>query len=246
MEKKLLYYLLILVFLFGCKTNDIKGKRLWISQPNAIPFKEYLIANKVSFNETNDSIYETKHYCDFLAHETRTRLEKNPFLKLNKVYAFYSTTKGFALGTILEAPVETITFVIYSDEETIFLGNFDLKSKEFSKPENGIIKIKGNVIVRYFGHFEINNNSIKTRKTNITPFKEWVDCENGIIKNDTIFFKEWYIGNKNSFKKKWWASRHKSNSIEIYQPNLKVDKYIGYFNTTCYSVTGEFFINKKN
>ena len=242
MKNKSIFYVYILVLLFSCKTS--KNATPWIKQPSAIPFREYLIANNISFDETNDDIYDTRYYDDFRAFKIKTKLEKNPFIKINQVYSFYSETENQTFGTIIDEGKQSVTFVIYADDNFFYLSTFDLSSDEFSATENGKVKLRKSVIVKYFGDYELINDFLKTRKRNQSPYKEWVDYQNGKIKNDTIFFAERYIGKKYKFEKKWWAIKHKENWTEIYQPNLKAVKYKSKSGLTCFEVTGEFNLTR--
>ncbi|SPE77943.1 hypothetical protein FLACOL_01957 [Flavobacterium columnare] len=83
---------------------------------------------------------------------------------------------------------------------------------------------------------------LKTKKRNKTPFKEWYDHVNGYVKNDTIHFTNTYVGKEYKFERKWYALKHKINFEEIYQPNLKAEKFKGSNGLVKYRVSGEFSV----
>lgn len=186
-----------------------------------------------------------QHFKDFLIHKDsikKQNLIKSPFLKVNQVYVYYSQTETQTFGTFIDEGKQSVTFVIYSDEGRFYLSTFDLSSTFFSTPENGIIKLIKPVSVEDFGGFEITNDFIKTSKRNKTPTKEWYDHVNGNIKNDVIYFTEGYIGKEYKFEKKWNAVKKKFDFKEVYQPNLKTEKFKDSYGLTYFRVTGEFTV----
>ncbi|OOB84193.1 hypothetical protein BZL53_03750 [Flavobacterium columnare] len=185
MKSKSSFYFFILILLISCKTT----KTNWWEDNKDTPFKRYLIqTNKIDINtKMNGKLYDD-YYSEFLKYETKTELEKNPYLKVNQVYTFYSETRTQTFGTFIDEGVQSVTFVIYSDEGRFCLSTFDLSKNPFTAPENGIIKLTKPVVVEDFGGFEITNDKIKTKKRNKTPFKEWYDHVNGYVKDDTIHF----------------------------------------------------------
>ncbi|ELY2018346.1 hypothetical protein SL053_002267 [Flavobacterium psychrophilum] len=213
-----------------------------IKKPNTYDnYKSYMIAR----GEDPKAKRPFKHFEDFLSYKDSIKkqdLINNQILKVNKVYIYYSETKTITFGTFIEEGVQSVTFVIYSDEGFFCLSTFDLNKNSFTAPENGIIKLKKSVIVEDFGEFEITNDFIKTSKRNKTPFKEWYDHVNGNIKNDVIHFTEGYIGKEYKFEKKWYALKKKFDFKQVYQPNLKAVKYKSKSGLTCFEVTGEFSV----
>lgn len=186
-----------------------------------------------------------QHFKDFLTYQDsikKQNLLNSKILKVNQVYIYYSETVIQTFGTFIEEGKQSVTFVIYSDEGLFCLSTFDLSSKYFGIPENGVIKLLKPIVVNYFGDFEITNDFIKTRKRNKTPFKEWYDYVNGSVKNDTINFTETYIGKGNKFEKKMLAITHKTNFKEVYQTNLKTEKLKDQYGLIYFRVTGEFNI----
>jgi hypothetical protein len=184
-----------------------------------------------------------QHFKDFLTYKDSIKKQnviKSPFLKVNQVYIYYSQTETQTFGTFIDEGKQSVTFVIYSDEGRFCLSTFDLSSTFFSPPENGIIKLIKPVSVEDFGGFEITNDFIKTSKRNKIPFKEWYDHVNGSIKNDVIYFTEGYIGKEYKFEKKWYAVKKKFDFKEVYQPNLKTEKFKDSYGLTYFRVTGEF------
>ncbi|SPE77942.1 hypothetical protein FLACOL_01956 [Flavobacterium columnare] len=236
---KITFGFIFLIISFSCKTT----KTNWWEDNKDTPFKRYLIeTNKIDINtKMNGKLYDD-YYSEFLKYETKTELEKNPYLKVNQVYTFYSETRTQTFGTFIDEGVQSVTFVIYSDEGRFCLSTFDLSKNPFTAPENGIIKLTKPVVVEDFGGFEITNDKIKTKKRNKTPFKEWYDHVNGYVKNDTIHFTNTYVGKEYKFEKKWYAIKHKINFEEIYQPNLKAEKFKGSNGLVKYRVSGEFSI----
>ncbi|OWP80051.1 hypothetical protein BWK63_13045 [Flavobacterium covae] len=182
----------------------------------------------------NDKLYDD-YYSNFMKYRTKTKLEKNPYLKVNKVYVHYRTSNS-------------VEFSVYSDEETFCLSDYDLDmdGKILSLPdENGIVKVIKPIVVSYFGDFEITNNIIKTRRHSRSPFNEWYDYVEGKISNDTIYLSKKYWGkakNNYKFKKYWLAKTRKTNIKEIYQPTLKAEKFENSYGLTCFRVTGEFLV----
>ncbi|WP_444622899.1 hypothetical protein [Flavobacterium columnare] len=185
MKSKSSFYFFILILLISCKTT----KTNWWEDNKDTPFKRYLIeTNKIDINtKMNGKLYDD-YYSEFLKYETKTELEKNPYLKVNQVYTFYSETRTQTFGTFIDEGVQSVTFVIYSDEGRFCLSTFDLSKYPFTAPKNGIIRLSKPVVVEDFGGFEITNDKIKTKKRNKTPFKEWYDHVNGYVKDDTIHF----------------------------------------------------------
>ncbi|MFK7004881.1 hypothetical protein, partial [Flavobacterium covae] len=128
MKSKSSFYFFILILLISCKTT----KTNWWEDNKDTPFKRYLIqTNKIDINtKMNGKLYDD-YYSDFLKYETKTKLEKNPYLKVNKVYVHYRTSNS-------------VEFSVYSDEETFCLSDYDLDmdGKILSLPdENGIVKV---------------------------------------------------------------------------------------------------------
>lgn len=146
----------------------------------------------------------------FLRYEKKQKLEKTPYLEINKVYLHYRTPTS-------------VEFSIYSDKGTLCLSTFDLDidGKILSFPENGVIKVLEPIKVEDFGDFEIVINKIKTRKRRVSPYNETYYYVNGTIRNDTIHYTKKYIGKE----KKLFAKTRKSDIKEIYQPNLKAMQY---------------------
>lgn len=236
---KIILCLLALIIFNSCKTSKSK----WYEDNKNTLFKEYLInTNKINLNTSmNGKLYDD-YYSDFLKYERKQKLDNNPFLKINQVYIYYSQTETQTFGTFIDEGKQSVTFVIYSDEGRFCLSTFDLSSTFFSAPENGIIKLIKPVSVEDFGGFEIKNDFIKTSKRNKTPFKEWYDHVNGSIKNDVIYFTEGYIGKEYKFEKKWYAVKKKFDFKEVYQPNLKTEKFKDSYGLTYFRVTGEFYL----
>ncbi|MBF6654588.1 hypothetical protein [Flavobacterium columnare] len=232
MKSKSSFYFFILILLISCKTT----KTNWWEDNKDTPFKRYLIqTNKIDINtKMNGKLYDD-YYSDFLKYETKTKLEKNPYLKVNKVYVHYRTSNS-------------VEFSVYSDEETFCLSDYDLDmdGKILSLPdENGIVKVIKPIVVKYFGDFEITNNIIKTRRHSRSPFNEWYDYVEGKISNDTIYLSKKYWGkakNNYKFKKYWLAKTRKTNYKKIYQPTLKAEKFENSYGLTCFRVTGEFLV----
>ncbi|AMA49011.1 MULTISPECIES: hypothetical protein [Flavobacterium] len=232
MKSKSSFYFFILILLISCKTT----KTNWWEDNKDTPFKRYLIqTNKIDINtKMNGKLYDD-YYSDFLKYETKTKLEKNPYLKVNKVYVHYRTSNS-------------VEFSVYSDEEDFCLSDYDLDmdGKILSLPDqNGIVKVIKPIIVKYFGDFEITNNIIKTRRHSRSPFNEWYDYVEGKISNDTIYLSKKYWGkakNNYKFKKYWLAKTRKTNYKKIYQPTLKAEKFENSYGLTCFRVTGEFLV----
>jgi hypothetical protein len=222
--------LLLLSFFIGCNSQKVNNK---YDGEIDRAFKEYLIAEKISFKELNNDVYSA-YFSGFLKYEKKLKLEANPYLKVNKVYVHYRTPTS-------------VEFTVYSDEETFCISTFDLDmdGKILSFPENGIVKVLESIKVSDFGDFEIIGNVIKTRKRHKTPYKEWYEYVNGSIKNDTIHFTVKYIGRDHyKFKKNWLAKTTKTDLKEVYQPNLKARKYKNGVGLIYYEVTGEFNVEK--
>ncbi|QDP84751.1 hypothetical protein FNJ88_03985 [Chryseobacterium sp. SNU WT5] len=223
-----LFFILIIINCSSQKTtinNNFNGK---IDKQ----FEAYLRLKNIPFKELNDSIYSA-HFSKFLDDELKQKLVRNPYLKINKVYMRHITPTS-------------VEFSIYSDKGTFCISTFDLKmdGKTLSFPENGVVKILEPIQVEDFGDFKIENNIIKTRKRQKSPFRETYYYVNGTIKNDTISFTEKYIGKEHKFEKKLFAKTRKVNKKEVYQPALKVVQYkVGKF-LVSYEVTGEFRIEK--
>ncbi|AMA49012.1 MULTISPECIES: hypothetical protein [Flavobacterium] len=236
---KITFGFIFFIISFSCKTT----KTNWWEDNKDTPFKRYLIeTNKIDINtKMNGKLYDD-YYSEFLKYETKTELEKNPYLKVNQVYTFYSETRTQTFGTFIDEGVQSVTFVIYSDEGRFCLSTFDLSKYPFTAPKNGIIRLSKPVVVEDFGGFEITNDKIKTKKRNKTPFKEWYDHVNGYVKNDTIHFTNTYVGKEYKFERKWYALKHKINFEEIYQPTLKAEKFKNSYGLTCFRVTGEFLV----
>ncbi|MBF6654590.1 DUF6261 family protein [Flavobacterium columnare] len=110
MKSKSSFYFFILILLISCKTT----KTNWWEDNKDTPFKRYLIqTNKIDINtKMNGKLYDD-YYSDFLKYETKTKLEKNPYLKVNKVYVHYRTSNS-------------VEFSVYSDEEDFCLSDYDL------------------------------------------------------------------------------------------------------------------------
>lgn len=228
---KILFFLLLLFF--SCNGQNVNEKNKEYKGKYDIAFKNYLIQQKIQFKELNDSIYSA-HYLNFIKYERKLILEKNPFLKVNKVYLYYITPSS-------------VEFKIFADDGTFCLSTFDLDmdGKILSFPENGVVKVLEPIQVVYFGDYEIKDNIIKTRKRRVSPYNETYYYVNGSIKNDTIYFTEKYVGKEKKFEKKTFAKTYKDNFIEVYQPNLTARKYINGAGLICYEVTGEFNVEKK-
>lgn len=231
---KIVLCLLVLILFNSCTASKSSGY-------TNTAFKQYLIDNNKLDKDAaiNDSYYDN-YYSDYLRYNKKQQLDSNPFLKVNQVYVYYSQTETQTFGTFIDEGKQSVTFVIYSDEGLFCLSTFDLSSKYFSIPENGMIKLLKPIVVNYFGDFEMTKDFIKTRKRNKTPFKEWYDYVNGSIKNDTIHFTEKYIGKEYKFEKKWYALTHKTDFKEVYQPNLKTEKFENRYGLIYFRVTGEF------
>ncbi|MFK7004906.1 hypothetical protein, partial [Flavobacterium covae] len=125
MQKHLAIYLLIIVISNSCKTSKSTGY-------TNTDFRQYLITNKIidSNSSMNDKLYDD-YYSNFMKYRTKTKLEKNPYLKVNKVYVHYRTSNS-------------VEFSVYSDEEDFCLSDYDLDmdGKILSLPdENGIVKV---------------------------------------------------------------------------------------------------------
>lgn len=232
----------ILVFLFAlycfssCKSQN-KKRGSWENKN----FEIYLTNNKIAYkkqengflyNDSKESIYD-KYYSDFLKYEKKQELEKNPYLKINKVYVRFRTPTS-------------VEFSIYSDRGTFCINSFDLDidGKVLSFPENGKIKILEPIKIEHFGDFEIANNILKTRKRRISPFNETYYYVNGTIKNDTIHFTEAFIGKEKKFEKKIFAKKHDEDFKEVYQPDLKAEQYKIGKTLVSYEVTGEFSVKE--
>lgn len=226
-----IFVLLLVLFCFESCSSQTKKQKQYKDERNAA-FKEYLNAQKISFKELNDSIFSA-YYGDFLFYEKKLKLESNPYLKVNKVYIHYITPAS-------------VQFVVYSDEETFCMSTVDLDidGKILSFPENGVVKVLQPVNLQYFGDYELTNNTIKTRKSRVSPDKETYYYVNGSIKNDTIYFMERYEGKSKKFEKKVFAKKHKDNFKEVYQPGLTARKFINNANLISYEITGEFKIEK--
>ncbi|AMA49013.1 MULTISPECIES: hypothetical protein [Flavobacterium] len=238
--------ILLFQFFISCSSNSLQKKGSWEDKgfENFLTKKNILFKKKENgylYSEKSKSLYDD-YFAEFLKYETKTKLEKNPYLKINKVYIFYSETRTQTFGTFIDEGLQSVTFVIYSDEGRFCLSTFDLSKNPFTAPENGIIKLTKPVVVEDFGGFEITNDKIKTKKRNKTPFKEWYDHVNGYVKNDTIHFTNTYVGKEYKFERKWYALKHKINFEEIYQPTLKAEKFKNSYGLTCFRVTGEFLV----
>ncbi|AYN04682.1 hypothetical protein [Flavobacterium sp. 140616W15] len=229
MINKIIVFLLLLLFI------NCSSKKIDINDE----YRSYQIAKGL-----DPSVKRSfQHFKDFLTYKDSIKKQnviKSPFLKVNQVYIYYSQTETQTFGTFIDEGKQSVTFVIYSDEGRFCLSTFDLSSTFFSPPENGIIKLIKPVSVEDFGGFEITNDFIKTSKRNKTPFKEWYDHVNGSIKNDVIYFTEGYIGKEYKFEKKWYAVKKKFDFKEVYQPNLKTEKFKDSYGLTYFRVTGEF------
>jgi len=224
----------LLLFFINCGVSNT-------SKDNKIAYAKYLESRNIDPIKVNDLDYYDDFF-EFKKEQKKQTLIKNPFLKVNQVYIYYSQTETQTFGTFIEEGKQSVTFVIYSDEGRFCLSTFDLSSKFFSAPENGIIKLIKPVSVEDFGGFEITNDFIKTSKRNKTPFKEWYDHVNGSIKNNVIYFTEGYIGKEYKFEKKWYAVKKKFDFKEVYQPNLKTEKFKDSYGLTYFRVTGEFYL----
>ena len=240
MKIKINNFLILVYIVLNNSCNTVKS-----SGYTDTAFKQYLISkNKINLNsEMNDKLYDD-YYSEFLKYETKTKLEKNPFIKINQVYSYYSETLAQTFGTIIEEGKQSVTFIIYADDGYFYLNTFDLRSKEFSIPENGKIKLEKPIVIQHFGSYQMTNDFLKTRKHNKSYRQEWTDYLNGTIKNDTIHFTEQYIGQYVKFEKKWWARKKKYSLIEIYQPNLKAVKFKNNSGLPCFEVTGEFNLTR--
>ncbi|MCH4830941.1 MULTISPECIES: hypothetical protein [Flavobacterium] len=231
--------ILLFQFFISCSSNSLQKKGSWEDKG----FEDFLTKKNILFkkkengylySEKSKSLYDD-YFADFLKYETKTKLEKNPYLKVNKVYVHYRTSNS-------------VEFSVYSDEETFCLSDYDLDmdGKILSLPdENGIVKVIKPIVVSYFGDFEITNNIIKTRRHSRSPFNEWYDYVEGKISNDTIYLSKKYWGkakNNYKFKKYWLAKTRKTNIKEIYQPTLKAEKFKNSYGLTCFRVTGEFLV----
>lgn len=224
---------LIILFCFNSCNSQTKKRRSWENKN----FETYLTNKNIAFKkqengylytESNESLYD-QYYSDFLDDELKVKLEKNPYLKINKVYVHYRTPTS-------------VEFSIYSDRGSFCLSTFDLDidGKILSFPENGIVKVLEPIIVEDFGDFEITGSIIKTRKRQISPYNETYYYVNGTVNNDTIHYTERYIGKEKKFEKKTLAKSHKEDFKEIYQPGLKAVQYkVGKY-LVSYEVTGEF------
>lgn len=221
---------LLLLFCFSCNGQNVNKKKKEYNGKYDIAFKNYLIQQKIQFKELNDSIYSA-HYLNFIKYERKLILEKNPFLKVNKVYVYFITPSS-------------VEFKIFADDGTFCLSTFDLDmdGKILSFPENGVVKVLKPIEAVYFGDYEIKGNIIKTRKQRKTPYNETYYYVNGSIKNDTIHYTEKYVGKESKFEKKLFSKTHKDDFIEVYQPNLKAKQYKKGEVTVSYEVTGEFNI----
>jgi hypothetical protein len=231
MINKIIAFLLLLLFI------NCSSKKIDINDE----YRSYQIAKGLDPSVKRPF----QHFKDFLTYKDsikKQNLIKSPFLKVNQVYVYYSQTETQTFGTFIDEGKQSVTFVIYSDEGRFCLSTFDLSSKFFSPPENGIIKLIKPVSVEDFGGFEITNDFIKTSKRNKTPFKEWYDHVDGSIKNDVIYFTEGYIGKEYKFEKKWYAVKKKFDFKEVYQPNLKTEKFKDSYGLTYFRVTGEFTV----
>lgn len=227
-KKILILLFLLTVFFNSCKTTSSKfeGKR-------TVAFKEYLKINNVHYEELNNSVYSA-HYSAFLDDELKQQFDKNQYLRVNKVYVNYIT-------------YDSVEFSVYSDTGVFCLSTFDLDmdGQMLSVPQNGVVKVLHPITVEFFGDFELRDNILKTRKRSKTPFKEWYDYVNGIIKDDTIHFTEKYVGPNNyKFKKKWLAKTRKEDFITIYQPNLIATKHVNEYGLIYYTITGEFSLKQ--
>ncbi len=190
-------------------------------------FKKYLGTRNIKY-EKNDSIY-SKYYSDFLNDEKKNLIMKNPLLKTNKVYIYQEGS-------------EVITFCVYSDNGELYVAETNKNGSVFlTEPENGKIEIKRRLELIFLGFFELENNIIKNTRYEKTPYKEWYDCNVGILKQDTITIIEDYRTNKyGSYKKKWLTKTLKSNYNLIYQPDLKATKFKNEFGFDSYFIEGSF------
>lgn len=215
----------------GCKTKyEMTDQQIEDAFKNFLISQNIQIGQSISEKELPDSIYN-KYYSDYLRHKTKTALEANPYLKVNKVYVNYRNP------TFLE-------FVVYADDETICVSTMDLEmdNRILSEPQNGRVKVLRPIYLQYFATFEIKDNIIKTRKHQRSPYKEWYAYVNGYIEKDTIQFNEAYKGSGKSYeyKKSFWSKRVKKDfTKEVYQSGLKAERLVDDHDLVYFLVTGE-------
>ncbi|WP_407405827.1 hypothetical protein [Chryseobacterium sp.] len=109
MKRKLIkidFLLLLFLFFFtNCNSQKVADKdQQEFNGKVDLAFKEYLIAKKIKFKKLNDSIYSA-YFLEYLQDESKQELEKNPYLKINKVYVRFRTPTS-------------VEFSIYSDRGT--------------------------------------------------------------------------------------------------------------------------------
>jgi len=177
-----------------------------------------------------------KHFEDYLVYRDSIKkqdLINNPYLKVNKVYVEYRSYDSFDI------------YVFGNDGQFGMKYNAKVDGKNFELTTDGYVKTKQPVLISNYGDFEINDDFLKTRRYSKSPYSEWYDYVNGIVKNDTIFMTEAYQGKDTySFKKYWLASRKKRDYKIIHQPNFKVRVTSNSVDLTSFVVEGEFSIKK--
>ncbi|HEX8577092.1 MAG TPA: hypothetical protein VF677_12430 [Flavobacterium sp.] len=216
MKNKIVLLLLVLLFInCSSKKPDINDE-----------YRSYQIAKGLDPSVKRPF----QHFKDFLAYQDsikKQNLIKSPFLRVNKVYT-YSSGAFF-------------TFSVFCDEGELYTANIDTDSEYLTTPENGIIKLKRPIRLSSFADFELTNDILKVSINYKTPFKRWDENKTGYIKNDTLHFTASYISKKYEYKKKWWAKTHKTDFINIYQPNLRANKIKdSQSGFDAFIITGEF------
>ena len=170
MINKSIFYVFIIFLIFSCKTS--KNATPWIMQPTGIPFREYLITHKISFDETNNDIYDTKYYDDFRAYETKNGQESITYLKVNVNY--YAND-----------------FLVDSN-----LGNKNFKNR-FSFNIIKIDKLKSRVAFASIYYFE--DNKLNMKKINLDSLFLNAEHHYVKIKGNTMIFPKGKIKYKRSF-----------------------------------------------
>lgn len=200
MKKNKIVILLALLTLFSCGISK-RAKAL------DKEFNKYL---KI-VNIDRDTITDFKNFLAYEDSIKKQKLRDSPYLKINEVYVYYRYN-------------DLVTFSVFDDEGHEYVSSQRVGGDLLEQPKNDIVKLKGKIILPFFGWYDLKKNSIRKKRNHKTPFKEWGEVAKGLIRNDTICFTENYRTKEFGFEKKWLAKTRKINSKIVHQPNLKAVK----------------------
>jgi len=168
------------------------------------------------------------YFEEFLAYKDSLKKQKrlhHPYLKANQVYLNKDKNDNYYV------------FQVFDDNGRVYIGSSNIVGDELSFPKEGVITVTDPIVLDLLGFYkldETNNLTIERWKT--SAYREWVENDIGVVKNDSIYLTGWHYAKPYKHKKKFLAKTHKTDFRMRYAPNLKAIRKPGLRNTTIFLI----------